>query len=249
MAYIDENGRVHRTTTSGTLGGSNDYSGTSTGGVVTGIVFAVIALIAIVVGLNFSGVKGIEQVNYITKLPDRLFWGYGWIYWIAMGLAVIISTIVIMVKEDFISGVYTFLATTEANITALLLARISFSLLTPIIQHWTVSEEAAPDFMGMKVFNIQEVIKKILIYSPHIIIGVVLFSSFIFIISRYSNEYKIVGIDILWSFLCTLIVSVSTILVICLAIGLAWLALLLLYAVLMIIAVIIAFVCWCGGGC
>jgi len=258
MAHIDEYGRVVRGTSnsteqirnivrdnsnphgSGTYGGNTD---TYNGGIVAGFVFAILALVAIVVGFAFSG---IDSFNTILQYPNTLFWGAGWVYWVAAGLAIVISTIVVMAKDDFPCGVCTFFATSLANIAGFAVAFLISSLLMPAIAGWRVSGGSGSGFLGINVFNLGGAIRGILLASPQIIIIAVLLASVIFVIVRYINV-ELFPEDILWSFLCALIVAVAIIAAICAVIALVWVLLSLLLAALAIVAIVIGFICWASG--
>jgi len=155
-------------------------------------------------------------------------------------LVVVISTISIMASVDFGSGVCTLFATSISNITGISIASLLSSFIVPLLEEWQVPDSDA-------AFNILEVFKAVLIYSPQISAIVVLFASFIFIIHRNNNEGEIVFLDILWSFLCALIVVVSLVAAIFAVIGLVWVVIELIIAVAMIVAIILFFVCGCGG--
>lgn len=240
---FDSEGRIIRG------GGSSDASGgtgsseetitySAPANPVVGAVFACIFAAALIIGLINSGIEGLAQI------PNRVFGGDGWIYWFAVGLTIIITTITLFVKEDLFNSVMGFFSIIIANATALLGAHLIEKLLMPILRSWTPG--GRPDVgMGMRIFSLDGTIRQILLYSPHIILIAVFLSSFIFVISRYSNKNEITPVDLLWQFLCSIVVAVVLLLIIGAVISIVWVALYMLFVVLILIALGMAAFCYC----
>ncbi|MDR2531561.1 MAG: hypothetical protein LBC82_01820 [Oscillospiraceae bacterium] len=169
-----------------------------------------------------------QHIDGIMHLPNALFWGYGWLYWIAIGLTVVIATITLIAKEDFTTGVWAFLVMFVANVSAFLGAQLISNLWLPRLWHYSPS---SPD----SNFSLDGVLRAIFMYSPHIVIGTVLIASIIFISYRYSEEYEIIPIDILWSFLTALITAVGSLLAIALVLLVVWI---IVWIVVLIIAIV-----------
>jgi hypothetical protein len=208
-------------------------------------VFLSLASVAVIYAIT-------QHIDSITYLPNALFWGYGWLYWVAIGLTVGIATISLMVKENFLSGVWAFLIMSVSNVTALIGAQLLSNLLVPRL---LIYSPASPDYN----FSLDGVLRAIGIYSPHIVIGLALIASIIFICYRYSEECEVVPIDILWSFLTALITAIGSLLAIALVLLVVWVivwivvgivalvwAIIQLIIGLIVVIIVLALLCGCG---
>ncbi|MDR0918290.1 MAG: hypothetical protein LBM93_03445 [Oscillospiraceae bacterium] len=251
-SYIDDAGRIHRnppTTTRTPIYTPPTTRGVS-GRIIAGCIFAVLDLIALIIGLSYSGIRGFgDIISLFTELPNIYFWGYGWVCWIAWGLAVIIPAIAIIGDgEDLKSGIWVFLSASIQNIIGVLCAYMISVLAIPIISGFSFPSTSEVG-MGMTIFNPGNVLQHIGYYAPQIVIVATLLSSFIFIIVRYNDEYEYPPTNILWSFFCSIIVSIGVLVAISIVILAVWVILALLIGVLLAIAVLIALFCYCCGGC
>ena len=218
--------------------------------------FVYLTIIAFVVGIAIAGTDGIIQLprlllyNVFSGVMfdnEGLFWLLDWGYWIVAALAIAIATLVISLKESVLEGLWTFLAMLVAKITAITVAHLTSTLLMPTIMMWSPSTESTDMGMGLSVFALGPPMRAILLYSPHIIVGISLFA-FIFICIRYSDKYGIVPYDILWSFLfCGIVAPIVAILVAMLAVLVAWIVVfaLMMILTLLVVVVVIAYFCCC----
>jgi hypothetical protein len=198
------------------------YRNTPTAGqIITGVIFALLALGGIGVCFYYTGSDG------ILELSRYLFYDYDWVYWCVVAAASLITSIVIGAKAaEFPSGVCSFASMALANITGYVETFFVIRLLLPAISSAEYS--------------------KYLVILPYIVIGAVFISSMIFLGIRYNSEYEVVPFDILWSFL----VSVATPIAVLIVIAIIMIILAIIFAVLYAIAFIIAIIIFCAcGGC